>query len=342
MKRFCLNFILAGALSALTGCGAVVLSSRAQYQEEVTQLRAEMVAGTRDAYTAGMQHDEKGYLAGLDRTLNACGKIDRLVSYGEQAIRSFYAQRSSVSALSALERAAWEKDCKVDGLDRLHEETVALTDTAEVLRGACGCDFNGPENNIDIDTYVAYGKCSLTQGAWNDFWNDANRDVLVPIGTGLLGIATAGLAPLFITGGLLGGLSINAVDRKDYCEGLHANYTTQYKKIAALRKRCTAPPPPPEYGGARSAEQLDEQIQDTLLAAREGIAADYDGSSLYAAAYDAQAQCAELVNSMGDLRGGSRLVDSADIDTKPDQDVSAVGDYQIPEIPEPPYTPPGG
>ena len=330
------------ATGTTSGCGAFVLANHQQYEASVKEMRSEMVAAAHDAVAAGENHDPAAYNAARNRILRACDNAERLSNYGEAAIRSYYAQESSATVLAQLAREAYEHDCIVDGQDRLREESIALDDAAGLLRDACGCPF--PHNGSNIGgTYVALGQCSLSQAVWDDFWDDPNTSFYHLSWSSLTLFPTAGISGLFISAGFMTGLAINRDKKQDYCESVHSNYTAQFRKVAALRERCSKPPPSYAGSGALDAETLRDYIDGAIERARVGDGDEYDGSNLYGDAWGALQQCNDLVARLGPP---PEEESTTDIDTHVDQE-PGMSDYEIPDYtppPEPPTppTPPGG
>ena len=351
------------ALPLFGGCGAVVLTSKQQYAETVGQLQAEIDTAARAALASARQGDMDAFESNRDLILNACGKVDRLVAYGEAAVKSYYGQQNSLAAIAALEQQNYQRNCVVDGLNRLEQETLALRDTALVLQDACSCDMGTGDY---ASNYVPFSNCSMSDAAWDDFWDrngEAIQDQANQYSEDRYGLpivptpappvaalpvppvaaAIAPVIPVIIAADLLVTL-ISGADRKEnYCKAVHRRYAAEFRTVATVSQYCSTPPAEAPAGAPYTAAELTASVERALAQARDGgIGQEIDGSSIYAAAYSAQSQCAELSASLERIpRSGDDGPHLADVDTQLDLEPGGVaGDYTPPEIPDPGYTPP--
>lgn len=333
LRRIAFVAGLFAMIASFSGCGAFVLANPDEYRASVRHMREEMAAAAADARAAAQGRDRGAYQRAVGRVLNACGDAERLESYGEQAIRSYYGQQSTRTAMAQIALRAYEQNCRVDGQDRLREERIALDDTARVLREACGCPRT--------DGYITFGTCSFAEAAWDDYASyDAQLDASILVG-GVATLATGGIGAFFMTAGLFHGMAENIKDKHDHCRAVHAHYTREYQAVAALTEQCSRPPSSSVGFGALTPEELAERIDGALAMARNGAGSDVDGSSVYGDAWVALQECNELA-AMLDPDAGFIL--ASEIDTRVDQEPGDIGEYEIPEYTPPPETPapPGG
>jgi hypothetical protein len=324
------------ALIALPGCGAVMLNTQADFATTIQRLSGDVDAAAQAALDAAARRDGDALSAAHGTLLRSCGRLDRYVDGAEAAVRSYYGQQNSLAAIAAAEQATYQRNCKVDGLDRLAEETESLRHSARFLNEACSChiDLANPGG-----TRVDFRDCNVEEAVWDDYWERHEHDAQFLANATLWGLSTGYLLPILIADGL-NTLFGGTVDRYEACGEAYQTYWRRFDTVTQVASYCATPPTPAPDGAPLTREALNAAVARALEQAGQGIGETRDGTGLLVQALAAQSQCTDV------LAGLNQVFDSqddwlADVDTKPDLEPGdRESDYEIPEYNEP--TPPRG
>jgi hypothetical protein len=328
--------MLLAAAICLPGCGAVVLSTQSDFATTIERLDGDVDAAAQAALDAAARGDPAGLGAAHDTLLRTCGRLERYVNGAEAAVRSYYGQQNSLAAIAAAEQATYQRNCKVDGLDRLEEETESLRHSARFLNEACGCGIDLANPGA---TRIDFQSCRVEEAVWEDYWDRHEHDAQLLAQATLWGLSTGFLVPVLIADGL-NTLFGGTLDRYDACGEAYQTYWRRFETVTQVAGYCAVPPTPAPPDAPLTREALNAAVARALEQAGQGIGETRDGSALLAQALDAQAQCTDVLAGLEQVFA-TREESLADVDTKPDLEPSdRLGDYQIPEPNEP--LPPGG